>query len=195
VIAAFDDLPPSASWRHRGVREGFETVFFCNDGSGYRCEGVTAAVEDGQAWAVRYAILLDSNWRATAASVWCWTDAGAREIRIEAVAVGRWQIDDKEIPEVAGCLDIDLESSACTNTMPVHRLNLDVGDAARAPALYVRANGLAVERLDQLYRRVADDGDRLRFDYRAAAFEFEARLVYDRSGLILDYPGVAARAS
>jgi uncharacterized protein len=83
----------------------------------------------------------------------------------------------------------------CTNTMPVHRLSLAVGDAAAVPALYVRARGVGVERLEQFYRRVADDGGRLRFDYRAPAFEFEERLVYDRSGLIVDYPGLAARVS
>jgi hypothetical protein len=29
----------------------------------------------------------------------------------------------------------------------------------------------------------------------APAFGFGARLVYDRSGLVLDYPGIAVRAS
>jgi hypothetical protein len=195
MITRLDDLPQSAAWRHIEAREGFETAFFCSDNTGYRCQGVTAAVEDGRAWTVGYSILLDDQWRATAATVWGRADAGARERTITAIGVGRWEVDGEEIPDVAGCLDIDLESSACTNTMPVHRLNLAVGDTAPAPALYIRATGLSVERLEQVYRRVADDGHSMRFDYRAPAFEFEARLVYDRSGLILDYPGIAARVT
>jgi uncharacterized protein len=195
MIATLDDLPQSAAWRHIEARQGFETAFFWSDNTGYWCEGVTAAVENGQAWTVRYSILLDDQWRATAATVWGRTDAGARQRTIKAIGVGRWEVDGEEIPEVAGCLDIDLESSACTNTMPVHRLNLAVGDTAPAPALYIRATGLPVERLEQVYRRVADDGDTTRFDYRAPALQFETRQVYDRSGLILDYPGIAVRVT
>jgi hypothetical protein len=33
------------------------------------------------------------------------------------------------------------------------------------------------------------------YDYSAPAFEFSCRLVYDESGLVLDYPGIAARAA
>jgi len=61
-------------------------------------------------------------------------------------------------------------------------------------AAYVRALDLGVARLEQAYRRIADDGPRQRFDYAAPAFGFTSRLVYDESGLVLDYPGIARRA-
>jgi hypothetical protein len=32
------------------------------------------------------------------------------------------------------------------------------------------------------------------YDYTAPAFGFTARLVYDETGLIVDYPGIATRA-
>jgi uncharacterized protein len=75
----------------------------------------------------------------------------------------------------------------------VHRMRLGVGQAAEAPAVYVRALDLAVERLDQRYARVHDDGPRLRFDYRAPVFDYQDRLVYDAAGLVLEYPGIASR--
>jgi hypothetical protein len=95
--------------------------------------------------------------------------------------------------DVAGCLDVDLEGSAFTNAFPVHRLGLNVGEQADAPAAYVRANDLRVERLEQSYARLPDDGDRSRYDYASPAFDFRAELVYDRFGLVLDYPGIAVR--
>jgi uncharacterized protein len=49
-----------------------------------------------------------------------------------------------------------------------------------------------VERLEQTYARTTDDAARQCYDYAAPAFE--ARLVYDESGLVLDYPGIAVRA-
>jgi hypothetical protein len=33
-----------------------------------------------------------------------------------------------------------------------------------------------------------DDGARHRYDYTSPAFDFSALLVYDESGLVLDYP-------
>ena len=34
-----------------------------------------------------------------------------------------------------------------------------------------------------------------RYRYRAPSFDFECELVYDESGLVLDYPGIATRAA
>ncbi|MFI6511508.1 putative glycolipid-binding domain-containing protein [Streptosporangium sp. NPDC050855] len=92
-----------------------------------------------------------------------------------------------------GCLDVGLESSVMTNAFPVHRPGLGPGAAAKAPAAYVRAADLAVERLEQDYLRVADEGSRRCYDYASPAFGFACRLAYDESGLVLDYPGIAVR--
>src|SRR5215218_9850519 len=62
VTMAFAAPPEFAAWRHRDARDGFEVVFLRAGDGGYRLEGHTAAVEDGQAWAVRYRITLDAAW-------------------------------------------------------------------------------------------------------------------------------------
>ena len=49
-------------------------------------------------------------------------------------------------------------------------------------------------RLEQTYARVEDAGPCQQYDYTAPAFEFQARLAFDESGLVLDYPGIAERA-
>jgi hypothetical protein len=59
---------------------------------------------------------------------------------------------------------------------------------------HLEARSGFVARLEQAYRRIADDGPRQRYDYAAPAFGFTSRLVYDESGLVLDYPGIARRA-
>ena len=51
-----------------------------------------------------------------------------------------------------------------------------------------------MQRLEQTYARTTDEACRQRYDYAAPAFGFAARLVYDESGLVLDYPGIAVRA-
>jgi hypothetical protein len=106
-----------------------------------------------------------------------------------------WRVNGAAAPELDGCVDVDLEASAFTNALPVHRLGLAVGEEADAPAAYIRARDLSVAVLEQRYVRLPDDGDKARFHYAAPAFDFEAELVYDESGLVIDYPGIATRAA
>lgn len=81
-----------------------------------------------------------------------------------------------------------------TNALPVHRLDLSVHGQASAPAAFVRAHDLSVDRLDQRYLRVSDEDSLQRYDYAAPSFEVECRLNYDASGFVLVYPGLAVRA-
>ena len=172
-----------AAWEHVGARRGFEVVSI-GDG---RFEGVTAAVEDGEAWAVRYVIELDEQWRTTTAEI---TSLAARTI-LEHDGDGHWTVDGSHDPELDGCLDVDLASSALTNAFPVRRLDLAVGQHAEAPAAYVRATDLRVERLEQRYVRLSAT----RYRYSAPRFEFQTTLVYDDMGYVTDYPGIATRVA
>ena len=164
---AFSELPASAAWRHLETREGFESVFFRTDRAGHHVSGHTAAVEDGETWVVRYELSLDERWVTRTARVWGWSTAGEREVQIEGDGEGRWSVDGTTVPELDGCLDVDLESSACTNMLPVRRLRMRVGHTHQAPAVYVRALDLAVERLEQDYTRVDVEEPGEQYDYRA----------------------------
>jgi hypothetical protein len=188
----FAPFPATACWRHRGARSGFEAAFFQARPGGWRVDGTTAAVEDGQPWVVTYAIELDAAWLTRQARVTARTAAGLRETVLAADGEGRWRVDGRRAAHLDGCLDVDLESSALTNTLPVHRLELIPGTAAEAPAAYVRALDLSAGRLEQSYTRLA--GEPRHYRYAAPAFDFTCTLVYDESGLVLDYPGIAVRA-
>ncbi len=187
------DLPVSAAWRHLDAREGFEAVFPSSEGDEPRFDGHVTAVEEGQAWAVSYSIELDDAWRSRRARIVSRSAMGTRELELGRDGAGGWLVNGAPAPHVEGCDDIDLEASSFTNAFPVRRLGLGQGESAAAPALYVRAPDLRVERLEQSYRRLEDDGDRRRYDYASPAFEFEAVLVYDEFGFILDYPGIGVR--
>ena len=190
---AFLAPPATACWEHRRARSGFEVAYFRDTGNGWAVEGTTAAVEDARTWVVTYSIRLDEAWVTRSARIAGRTVSGSRETFLQSDGAGHWLINGGVAPHLDGCLDIDLESSAMTNTLPVHRLGLPAGAQADAPAAYVRALDLGVERLEQTYRRMADKAARQRYDYAAPAFGFTSRLVYDESGLVLDYPGIARR--
>lgn len=187
--------PGFAAWRHLEARDGFEIVVLRSSPSGYVLDGDTAAVEDGHAWAVRYSLGVDPNWLTRTARISGTSRSGNHTRSLQSDGTGGWLIDGSSAPHLDGCLDVDLESSALTNAFPVHRLGLRVGDEADAPAAYVRALDLRVERLDQRYRRLEDADGRQRYHYMAPAFNFECELNYDDAGLLLEYPGIAIRVA
>lgn len=191
---SFSAFPVTAAWQHRDARLGFEVAYFSPAGRAYHINGCTTAVEDGLTWMVSYAIRLDEAWTTRSARITGRSASGIRHTQLEADGLGRWRVDGELASHLDGCLDVDLESSAMTNALPVHRIGLPVGGRASAPAAYVRALDLSVGRLDQDYVRAADEGHNQRYDYAAPVFGFACRLVYDESGLVLDYPGIAVRA-
>ena len=189
------DFPRTATWRHLDARQGFEALFPVRSVGGWRLEGWTTAVEAGRAWGVRYAIVLDRAGLTREARVECRSETGSHSVRLEADGRGAWTVDGAPGPHLDGCLDVDLEASAFTNAFPVRRLALGVGEGATAPAAYVRAPDLAVERLEQTYARLPDDAGRARYDYASPGMGFAAVLVFDADGLVLDYPGIALRTA
>src|SRR5687767_4837036 len=177
----FTDPPAVAAFEHRDAQRGFEVVFIQAEAEGYRINGHTAAIEDAQAFAAEYAIALDGSWVTRSAHVRGRSAGGEYELALEADGAGHWTVNGEPAPELDGYLDVDLEASAFTNAFPIHRLGLDVGERAEAPAVYVRELDLAVERLEQRYERLPDDGPRRRYHYESPRCDFEAELVYDEA--------------
>jgi uncharacterized protein len=191
---AFGQLPAFAAWQHRGARDGFEVMFVRPDPEGHRLEGHSTGVETGQAWAAEYSIIVDADWVTRQVSVRARSASGSRHVRLESSGPGEWLVDGARAPQLTGCVDVDLESSVFTNALPVHRLHLRVGDDADVPAAFVHAFDLRVERLDQRYLRLDDEGGQQRYDYAAPRFDYTGTLGYDSSGLLLEYPGIAVRS-
>ena len=188
-------VPRMAAWRHIDAREAFEVAFFTPSATGLRIDGHTAAVEEGEPFAVRYAIHLDAAWRTVSAHLWCRSAGGTYERHLESDGRGGWRVDGAAAPALRGLLDVDLEASAMTNAFPVRRMRLAVGAAADAPAVYVRALDLAVEPLEQRYERLPDAADGgERYAYGAPRFDTFCELVYAPDGFVVDYPGLAERA-
>ena len=76
--------------------------------------------------------------------------------------------------------------------MPLKVFVICAGALGIRPAAYLRVGG-GVERLEQTYRPRAPSSEGQSFDYAAPQFEFACRLDYDRSGLVVEYPGIATR--
>lgn len=95
----------------------------------------------------------------------------------------------QQLPDLAGCIDIDLSGSAFTNTLPIRRHSF----ADRAPQRFEMA-WIPLDTLDpfkdgQIYTRL----DERRFRYQAADRSFERVLSVDEDGLVVSYPDLFER--
>lgn len=186
----FSSLPSVGAWQLLGAYNGFEVAQFATSAKGTTITGTTLGDEDGTAWNLQYTIDVDESWRAIHAVI---ESKNGRRLKVQTDGDGRWAINGKHEPRLDGCLDIDLEGSVVTNTLPVHRLALAVGQRGDSSAVYVRVKELVVERLEQTYQRLPDAGDSFVFDYEAPRFEYHDHLRFAPDGLVIDYPNIAAR--
>lgn len=187
--------PAGASWNHRGARAGFEVAFFTDLNTGHRVTGSTTAHESSVLWSVSYDVTVDSSWRTVRVHASNLAATGQGELALTRDVAGRWTVNGELRPELDDCFDVDFESSAVTNTLPLHRLDFSEGIGVDVPAAFVRADDLRVERLEQRYTLIEAGPEHFLFHYESSTFEFSCDLRYDGSGLIVEYPGIAVRES
>jgi uncharacterized protein len=151
---------------------------------GLRLSGTVLTAEFGTPLDVRYQVEAGPDGRTRRVELEL--DGGAVRRALLADGAGRWRWQDgPELPEVAGTLDVDLTVTPATNTLPIRRLAaLEVGGAADLQMAWVQFPELAVIPSLQRYERLA--ADRWRF----STGDFEAELLIDPEGLVLEYSGL-----
>jgi hypothetical protein len=184
-----------ASWNHVGSRAGFEVAFLTDLDTGHRLTGSTTARESSALWSVGYDVTVDRSWRTVQVHASNLAATGKGELTLTRDAAGRWAVNGEPRPELDDCFDVDFESSAVTNTLPLHRLDFIEGVGVDVPAAFVRADDLRVERLEQRYTLIEAGPEHILFHYESSTFEFSCDLRYDGSGLVVEYPGIAIRES
>ena len=128
----------------------------------------------------RYTIEVDAAWRTRNVEVEL-QNGGLTSLSLSSDGAGNWTLDGQRIGELDNCVDVDLEWSPSTNTLPIRRLALTPGESRAVSAAWVRFPSLQVERLDQTYERVDDR----RYRYRSG--RFTAELLVDGYGLVDQY--------
>src|SRR5207245_10458825 len=92
-------------------------------------------------------------------------------------------VEGEEDARLRPCTDVDLEISPSTNTIPIRRLNLALGQDSEVIAAWVRFPALTVELLPQRYTRTGAN------QYRYASRDFVTDLEVDDLGLVTRYEG------
>jgi uncharacterized protein len=151
---------------------------------GLRLSGIVLTPAHGTPLDVRY--LVEAGADGLTRRVELALDGGATRRALLADGAGHWRWEGgPELAEVGGALDVDLVLTPATNTLPIRRLAaLAVGEAADLQMAWVQFPGLEVIASAQRYRRLA--ADRWHFE----TGDFQAELLVDPDGLVLDYGGL-----
>lgn len=143
--------------------------------------------EEGKS-TLRYLIVCDPAWRTRAAAIAGETNWARFHLELSSNGAGEWIVDGAPAPCLARTLDVDLGFTPATNTLPIRRLSLSIGESAVVESAWLRFPGLTLERLKQTYTREADT------IYRYVAIvdgvPFAARLDTDGYGRVLRYEGL-----
>jgi hypothetical protein len=171
-------------WR-RLDQPGHEAARLVYHNPFWQLTGHAVFAHQGRPCQLEYLIVCDARWQTSHARVAGWV--GERRIRYELWADGerRWRLNGTARPEVTGCVDVDLAFTPSTNSIPIRRLGLALGEEAEVRAAWLGFPDFVLEPLVQVYRRSGDNTYR----YEASGGTFVTELEVSPAGLIVRYPG------
>jgi hypothetical protein len=164
---------------------GLERFQLLRDTDHWIVRGTILTLADADSAEARYEIICDNSWHTRSADISVQDKDGERALHIRSEN-GRWYENDQLNETVDGCVDIDLGWSPSTNTLPIRRLQLAVGQlSGPVTAAWVRFPDLTLQPLPQEYLCLS--ARQYRYSSRGGAFV--AELSVDDEGLVLNYEG------
>jgi uncharacterized protein len=167
---------------HCSLLSSSEHALLAESEDGYRLQGVAVLPLGELPCHIDYAVTVDRQWRPSQAQATITTPSGAREIVLRSHHGGGWEVDGELSSHLDGCLDVDFGWTPATNTVPIRRLGLEVGETASITAAWVRFPELDVVPSEQRYRRLAIN----RWQYTSGEYDYQL-LTDPATGLVLSY--------
>ena len=135
---------------------------------------------------VNYSVACDQNWGTREAHVHMNSGGVPSLVRLLRRDDGQWQVDGEDREDLNGAIDLDVQWTPATNSLPINRLQLKVGETRHVEAAWVRLPEMRVERLSQRYTRLRENV----YHYQNSDGSFEAELIVDDQGFVERYGDV-----
>lgn len=141
---------------------------------------------------VRYQIVCDASWTVRGVGLTTEVAHGSPTvIEMRSDGKGNWSNSDgTPLPQLDGCVDVDISTTPFTNTLPIRRLNLQPGQSEAIHVTYINVETLTVEAWEQRYTGVAPGV--VRYESDTGGY-FQRDLEVDDDGLVRNYPGLFTR--
>ncbi|WP_167856148.1 putative glycolipid-binding domain-containing protein [Natronospirillum operosum] len=165
---------------------GHEFANIAEKGDGWELSGTAVLLHEHSPSRIDYVIKCDSSWSTRSAHVFGVIGGETFTIDLEADADKGWTYNGVTRPATIGCVDVDLGFSPSTNTLPIRRLALNVGQEAEVRAAWLQFPSFELKELIQVYRR---EGDKV-YRYESGGGSFSCTLDVNDAGFVTDYPGL-----
>ncbi|EWY37022.1 hypothetical protein N825_22190 [Skermanella stibiiresistens SB22] len=178
-----------ARWRD-WAGEGLEHLILQVGVSGIVAEATVIGTDDGGGpFALTYRISCDPKWCVRTLEVL--PLGAAQPLHIASDGAGAWTTGTgNPLPILNGAIDVDIQVTPFTNTLPIRRLGLGKGESAEIVVAYVSLPDLSVTADRQRYTCL-ELGRRYRYD--SVDGDFSREIEIDGDGLVIEYPGLFRR--
>jgi uncharacterized protein len=155
-------------------------------------DALVIAHVDGAAVRLTYRLDCDPDWTTRRLEV---TGHGEPAgIVLESDGRGHWSDGvGGALPELDGCVDVDITVTPFTNTLPIRRLPWVAGQARDLLMVYVLVPEMTFQPARQRYTCLESGDAGSVFRYESGSFRRDLRI--DPDGLVVDYPGFWRRVT
>ncbi|HEU4691059.1 MAG TPA: putative glycolipid-binding domain-containing protein [Vicinamibacterales bacterium] len=152
---------------------------------------VLAFDEERRPFRLTYRLAWNDSWQLRDAELVLTTESLTRSLSLHTDGQGHWrERDGRAIDDLDGCVDIDIWPTPFTNSFPIRREPMAVGERRQFRMAWIFAPDLTARAQPQAYTRLADRT--YRFESLDGS-DFRADLSVDGDGIVLDYPGLFRR--
>jgi hypothetical protein len=177
-------------WRRTDL-EGFERLELVVDAEGVKATSTVLCVEAG-GFRLDHRWQLDGEWRTQSVRVERWNTQGHAELLLERAGT-RWRVNGQPRPDLDGADEPDLSVTPFCNTFPIRRVPAQRGASLTLDTAFIDGPAMTVARSKQRYDRQGPG--KLRYVDLGLSLGFEADLVVDEAGLVLQYEHLFERVT
>ncbi|WP_431099348.1 putative glycolipid-binding domain-containing protein [Polaromonas aquatica] len=152
---------------------------------------VLAVNEDSEPFRLVYRLQWDDAWQLRSADFSLAKGGANLSLNLRTDGKGHWQDGEgRSLVELDGCMDIDIWPTPFTNSFPILRQPMAIGERRTFRMAWVCGPDLTVKPQPQAYTRIKD---RLYLFESLDGSGFKAELPVDGEGIVLDYPELFQR--
>ena len=164
-----------------------------SEGGAVVANGLVIGLEAGRPFRIGYEIRCDRRWRVREVRAAA-PDSERPVLELLADGEGRWKRRGGEpLPELDGCIDVDISTTPFTNTLPIRRLGLEAGESEELVVAYILVPELLIGPERQRYGCLEARAEGGIYRFEALPSGFTAELPVDSEGLVIDYPELFRR--
>lgn len=180
-------------WQHLDA-PGWEHVRVISDHPAWTVfDSVLVREHGGNVLRGGYTLVTDKQWRTLELRLMLESSPGNMEgIHLLTEGDGRWtDANEQHIPELDGCLDVDIAWTPLTNSLPINRLRLEQGEKHAIRVAHISLPDLLIASVHQRYERA----DNSRILFSSVLQPDHVAISIDEVGFVSNFPELFSRAS